>query len=1397
MSKRSNTLLHVTFTLVVLFLVFFSIQSVIADDGSEVISSAISMDEIVPVWQTEALTQLPISFTENMGQAPEEIAFVIQSAGYLFGFTNDGFYFIPSIDPLDESIDSVPVTKMTVEGADPDTMVRGTDLLPGVAHYLIGSDESDWLTDVATYAGIIYDNVLPGIELSYSGIEGILKREFLLEPGVTPESIILVYDGVESLELAEDGTLLVHSAAGIMSESAPVSYQVVDGVRAYLESSFVILSENKVSFYVDGYDPALPLVIDPYLIYSTLFGGTKHDGVMDMAVDASGNVYLTGFTESTNFPTVNPLPYTFRQPTTAFVTKISHTAGNQALIEFSTYLGGSGSDIGHGIAVDSSGSIFVTGETTSPNFPVHRPIQDGGTCRGGTDAFVTRLLPNGAGIRYSTYIGGTGEDVAHSIFVHNGEAYITGKTQGSNPIPSNRYPTTAGAYQTESLGGLLSDAFVSRINDSGSTAKLVYSTYLSGSSVDVGNDIVVDRFGNIYVVGTTSSPDLIPLSVPGFQKQIGDVNDAFVMKISPSHKKGKDLLYATYLGGKGNDEGEAIALDLEDYVYVTGTTTSTDFPTTPKAYRPEKIIKQGPDTDIFIAKLNTGNSNPPIYSTYLGGSKNEGVYDIYVDSKNQAYVAGYTYSNDYPLQDPFPKTRVSGKDAIVTGLDKNGRDLILSVVFGGHDEDCAHAVYVSAAGEVYVAGHTSSKTFHDGGYQYNVNCDAKCWNDTFPVHLSVLSHAGYAKQGGSDAFVMKFSPSGPVGASFDFIRQGPNNILLPGAVVEFQAEVDDPTIVSFTLFFGDGSNSGPFTRPFGWISHPYANPGRYTVELCGSNAAGVVVRCESKIDYVIVEADPGPLLNSRKFFVSNNLVDASPVNVLENTSFELRWVGEPQPDLIQWQFDTGSGVIQRLSRNSTSTRVTVSEGLPLPPPPGQYAVIATPYYYSEAEQMLIPGRTVARYNYIQVLSLPKIWFSPTGVVGSYKPGPGYVELPVPPISNPPTEVWMQAEPPWDVYSVERWDYGDGLTSGVLPVVGPTSHQYPNKIGEYFPVVTISHPTLGKISSQKIDVNKVIVFNEIRPNFDWYPKDPMAGEAITFSYNGTGKPIEWQWDFGTSSKNSTLQSPSYMYDSAGEYSVLLGVKKPSGEWTYSPQYNITVAHTAPDLVRLTWDPKPSSTPLQLFSSSPREISIMLDSPKLGLDTYQVTATITNTSVVAFTGKGKPPTWVGRDYFEIKGNNAVKPGLYESVTVYGISPSIGNMNPISLGMLEIQGIADGTAKIVYSHPELGYGTNGRYRVSLDGLNITMQTLPHLILCPGCGPQADLNGDGLIDDFDGNGVINSNDVRVFFNAYSDLKESGNPLLYDYNRNGGLDLQDIVVYAQMIGYLSATNQEMNENDR
>ena len=1361
MSKQCNTVHHVTFTLCLFLLMCFSIQSVLADGTSELSNPAISLPEIT------ALSDLPISFTENMGQAPEEVAFLIQSAGYLFGFTHDGFYFIPS----NESLETLPATKMTIEGTNQNSSITGTELLPGVANYFIGSDESKWITDIPTYEGIVYNSVLPGVSLSYTGTEGILKREFTLDPGIEPETIVLAYDGIDSLELAEDGTLLVHTQSGIMSESAPISYQIIDDIRTELPSRFILLPENKISFEVDGYDSSLPLIIDPYLYYSTMLGGGMDDVALDMALDANGNVYLTGYTSSLNFPiqnqinsAINPVynGSTLQGTTDAFVTMIGTSATGNATIIFSTYLGGEVSEKGYGIALDPAGNIYVTGETLSKNFPVKNPVQNGADWRGSSDVFLTKLTLGGTQLIYSTYIGGNGEDIANAIYVDSaGNAYITGKTKGNSPthLPSSyRYPATSGAYQTEPsfTNNVQSDVFVTMVSHTSGTPIIQYSTYLSGNSEDTGKDLVVDTTGNIYIVGTTSSVDLVPQNVPGIQKQMGSSRDAFVFKLDPKAPKENQVIYATYLGGENNDDGEAIAIDIANNVYVAGETSSINFPVTDNAYQKGKAYwPQLFDTDIFVSKIKTDGTSFE-YSTYLGGSKNDFVRDISVDAQNQTYVAGYTYSNDYPLLDSF-KNRISDQDALVTTLSADGSKLIFSTIFGGHMDDGAHAVQVSASGEVYVAGYSNSPTFPQ------MNCDPNCFNEAFPAVRWIDQtlpysgvYSGGNRTGMADAFVMKFSPADPELFNIDFM----GDILIGYAPFDttFTAffygtgTVTEADIIRWTWNFGDGGMNATTTNVP--VINNYSAPGKYSVQLIACTRGGV---CETaqKISYVIAE---DPLAN---ITVPNNPVTTMEVGVIENTSFQLRWTSSmPLPDLITWNL-VGPGGETFDFTTTNSLLLTIPDGLT---PPGLYTVTATPYYGTSLSQ--VQGTPIVRTDYINVLARPKIEFNGTATGTVFQMGPLYV--------HPNTVVQLRVS---DLeYGIDRiqWDYGDGTSSALMsvpPNSNTTTHRY-TTVGEYRPSVTIHNTTMRiQTTSEMLDAHRVIVYDPVIPDFTWTPQMPVVGESILFLDQSTGAPVTWFWEFGDGD-TSALQNPIHAYAASGNYTVIFAAEDIAGR-THSVTKVIQILPASPDLVTLTWDP----LVLPLADSATRDVSVILDAPIHGLITTEFVATIANESVAAFTGKSTPSFWEDKFTLTPIGNPP-----YKSVHIYAISyagyPSSTTKLPI--GLLEIVGVADGVTNMIFTNPEIAYGVmNSTYPVRVDSAQIIVKTVTYPILpFPGMkGPQADLDGDGLIDDFNGDGLVNAFDVIVFFDAY--VAGYLNPvLLYDYNGNGRLDLQDIVMF-------------------
>jgi len=487
------------------------------------------------------------------------------------------------------------VLRIRFVGANPKTRVQGQEELPGKANYFIGNAPTKWRTKVPTYAKVRYDDLYPGVDLIYYGTQRQLEYDVVVRPGADPNRIIFGIQGADDLEVDAQGDLVLHTAAGQIRQHKPFVYQEVDGVRKEIPGGYVLRDTHQVGFRVTAYDPSLPLIIDPLLVYSTYLGGANNDNASAVAVDAAGNAYVTGITASaTNFPTTaGAFQTTLGGGSDAFVTKLNPTG--TALI-YSTFLGGSDFDTGVGIAVDASGNAYVTGSTASTNFPTTAgAFQTTLAGPGGgslTDAFVTKLNPTGTALVYSTYLGGRDFDNGEEVAVDAaGNAYVTGRTSSTD------FPTTVAAFQTTSAGG--GDAFVTKLNSTGSA--LVYSTFLGGAeSSDGGFGIAVDALGNAYVTGLTNSTDF-PTTAGAFQTTIGSTQSAFVTKLNPT---GSALVYSSYLGGSSLDQGSGIAVDARANAYVTGVTLSTDFPTTGDAFQ----TTLGGSTDAFVAKLSFANT---------------------------------------------------------------------------------------------------------------------------------------------------------------------------------------------------------------------------------------------------------------------------------------------------------------------------------------------------------------------------------------------------------------------------------------------------------------------------------------------------------------------------------------------------------------------------------------------------------------------------------------------------------------------------------------------------------------------------------------------------------------------------------------------------------------------
>jgi hypothetical protein len=656
-----------------------------------------------------AYGRLPLAFQENRGQVDPRVRFTAHGAGVDLFLTDAGGVLALAGDPASSRRTAkrgararprpppqhAAAIQMCAVGAAPATPV-GIEALPGTANYFIGRDPARWLTGVPTFAKVKYPEIYPGVDLVFHGRQRQLEYDFVVAPGADPSAIRMAFDGAESLRLSQGGDLILTVAGRELVQRRPQAYeeegdgagaQATSGLRP-LEVSYVLAGQGQIAFRVIGRDPARRLIIDPVLVYSTYLGGSSYDVIEGIAVDRWGNALVAGTTTSTDFPVVDPVRPSHGGGTyDAFVTKLN--ARGDALV-YATYLGGSAEDGANGVAVDQFGNAYVSGGTASPDFPLSRPLQP--AFGGETDAFVVKLDPRGSALVYSTYLGGSRGDWGGGIAVDfRGAAYVTGQTFSSD------YPTSNPLQPALQGSG---DAFTAMLVPSGRA--LAYSTFLGGSAPDGANAIAVDWWGRAYILGITSSDDFPTVNALQATRGSAWDDDAFVARFSPG---GRSLDYSTYLGGSSIEEGTAIAADPLCGVYVAGNTWSLDFPTA----RPLQPANAGGGGDAFVARIGCRGDRLD-YSTYLGGSKEDRASGIALDLGGRAYVTGLTYSTDFPKANPLQEPG-GDADAFVLRLDPSGAALEYSTPLGGSFFDRGDAIAVDSWGNAYVAGLTFSEDF--------------------------------------------------------------------------------------------------------------------------------------------------------------------------------------------------------------------------------------------------------------------------------------------------------------------------------------------------------------------------------------------------------------------------------------------------------------------------------------------------------------------------------------------------------------------------------------------------------------------------------------------------------------------------------------------------------------
>lgn len=555
-----------------------------------------------------ALDKLPLRFEENQRQANYGSKFIARAAGFDFSIVPTEA--VMHLHAMEKST-ATPLTRIGAEregakntlpasptprntaslrlqlvSANRHARVIGENQLTTRTNYFIGNDATQWNRNVPNYARVRVEQIYRGVDVVYYGSSQQLEYDFNVAPGAAYKAIRLRFSGAQRMAIDRSGDLVIDTTAGRIRQHRPVAYQLINGSRKEIPARYVVRGKCEVRFLVEQYDERLPLVIDPVLTYSTYFGGQGWDMAHGVAVDAAGNVYITGPTYSSDLPLKGAVPPATSQINgNVFIAKFN--ASGTELI-YSTIVGGDGLDVGAGIAVDSAGNACVTGPTYSTDFPTTPGAFQSALAGGGSsDAFVVKLNAEGSGLSYSTYLGGGGastfasSDTAYAIALDSlGNAYVTGRTDSTD------FPTTPGAIQRTRKS--LPDAFVTKLNATGTA--LVYSTYLGGSSADEGIGIAADAAGNAYVTGYTSSADF-PVTAGALQTELGRdsrvplvMHDAFVTKINTD---GSALIYSTYLGGFRFDIGSAIAVDAEGNAYVGGATQSSNFPTTTGSAKPE------------------------------------------------------------------------------------------------------------------------------------------------------------------------------------------------------------------------------------------------------------------------------------------------------------------------------------------------------------------------------------------------------------------------------------------------------------------------------------------------------------------------------------------------------------------------------------------------------------------------------------------------------------------------------------------------------------------------------------------------------------------------------------------------------------------------------------------
>jgi hypothetical protein len=645
-----------------------------------------------------ALQNLPLRFEVNQGQFDPAVRYAARAGDYKLLLKQRGASLtLPGSQQIE----------LSLLHSNPAPQIEAQDPLSTRTDYFLGTHDN-WHAHIANYGRIRYHDVYPGVDMVYYGRQNQLEYDFVLQPGADPAAIRLQFRGARRLSITSDGDVAFESAEGQIVQKRPVIYQE-DGQTAgrhEVQGRYVLLSRNVVGLKLDHYDRARKLTIDPILVYSTYFGATLTDQIVAVKMDQHSYLYVVGQTDdgtpngSANLPATGNTFQAANGGLTDIFIAIFDTTNNNNLLYYS-YLGGSNLDIPKGMQIDSNGYVYITGSTTSTDFPVAGNSFLNSGAGASIFAFVAVLNPdlvNGASsLIYSTYLGtNTANSIGNAIDVDaQGNFYVIGNTQAPD------FPVTPSAYAGVMFGP--SDAFLVELNIY--NPNLLYSTFLGGEADDFGVGIAVTPSGLVYfAINTVSSQ--FPQAGNQYQPNLIGAENIAIGVMDFTQQNNASLLYTTYFGGTSLDEARKIAFDAKGNLLVTGHSLSSDLPVTGDALQ----LHYGGNGDAFVAVLNPFSSKFVQYLTYLGGAHGEVAYDISGDASGSIYVTGYTLSSDFPVTPNAPNpVWGNGCDTFLTKL-KPGTPglsgLQFSTFLGEATINVAFGLTVGPDGTMYMVGYT-------------------------------------------------------------------------------------------------------------------------------------------------------------------------------------------------------------------------------------------------------------------------------------------------------------------------------------------------------------------------------------------------------------------------------------------------------------------------------------------------------------------------------------------------------------------------------------------------------------------------------------------------------------------------------------------------------------------